>query len=228
MAQLQLVTVKETKNLERFVATVMPLDVQRTLQYVYLSELEAQRALGNRPTQALIDNRKGGDLTLVKKRAQAFFASTGRMIEALTDAWAMLVKRTRIKTGRGRASYALYRNGRPVGGESDIARVVKAMQFGDTIQIVGPAVEYGRHLYWKPIGKPRKKRTKVAKSTRNGVTTTVYAVSVVPLHKQVMAILRRRYPELHVGDEWVKQLKHGEPIGERWPTITIWPKGTVH
>ena len=227
MAQLQLVQVRETKDLEKFIGIVMPKDVQATLQYVYLDELEKQRALGNRPSQALIDGRKGGDLMLVKRRAQAFFANTERLIAAFTEAWAVLVSLTRIKTGRARASYALYHNGRPMGGESDIARVVRASAPGDTIQIVGPGVVYGRKLYWNPLGKPRRVRKKVAQSKHGSVITQIYSISAVPIHKRVQRLIQRKYPELYVSDQWVDSLAHGEPRGERWPAIAIWPKGRL-
>jgi hypothetical protein len=220
MAQLQLVQVRETKDLEKFIATVMPEDVQRTLQYVYLSEIESQVRLGNKPTAAVIDGSRNGALATVKRRAQAFFTNQGRMVEAITEAWHRLISLTRIKTGRARASYALYLNGRAVGGESDIPRIVNMMRQGDTIQIVGPGVEYGRKLYWSPLGKPKKKRKKLGQMQRGNVVAEIFA-----LHKQVMATLRRKYPELAISDAWIAQLDHGEPRGERWPTITFRPKG---
>jgi hypothetical protein len=221
MATIQLQTVKVTPNLERFALEVLPSDIQRTIQYVYIGELEAQRRLGAVPTTQLVDNGRG-QLFSVKRRAQAFFSNPGRIKSAAREAYDRLVSLTRIKTGAARRSFMVYVNERPIGGIDALETIVKAMGPGDFISIVGPGVAYGRKLYWRPYGKARQiKKKKLQYTQQNGQTVIVKGVYTEPMHRTVKRLLAKKYPDLSITDRWIP-LNHGTGRkGERWPAISI-------
>jgi len=201
--------------------TVLPEDMQRSIQIVYSNELELQRRIGQKPTTELIDNGRT-QLFNVKRRAQAFFSSPDRMKAATREAWDMLISRTRIKSGAARKSYFIYVNQRPIAGIDALETIVKAMKPTDFISVVGPGVAYGRKLYWRPFGKARKIKKKAAKyTTRGGETVIVRAVYTEPMHRAVQRVLARKYPDLIISDGWTPLLHGDGKRGERWPTITI-------
>lgn len=214
--------VKVTADLEKFAATVLPLDLQRTIQIVFLNEVQQMRRSGREPTTILIDNGTR-QLINVKRRAQAFFSDIGRLKEALKAAWRMLVGVTRIASGAARRSYALYLNGTPAGGENDIDAVVNKMVSGDRISIVGPGVAYGRKLYWRPFGKARKVKLKRKEYIREKgkapqLGRTHYQE---PMHRTVRRLLKKQYPEFAISDRWIELQHGGGKHGERWPALTI-------
>lgn len=221
MATLQLREVKVTPNLEKFMTDVVPEDLTRTLQYVFLSELENQaRLFGAKPTTVLVDGGRG-QLTGVKRRAQAFFSNRARVIAALTEAWDLLVRMTRVKSGAARRSYALYVNGQRFGERGDIARLVQATSPSDFVSIVGPGVPYGRKLYWRPLGTGKKIRKKAATIKSKGVETTYFGTYTEPMHRTVKRILSKKYPDLFITDAWWPLAHGGGKQGERWPAITV-------
>lgn len=221
MATVQLQTVKVTPNLERFALEVLPSDIQRTIQFVYMGELETQRRLGAKPTTQLVDNGKG-QLYNVKRRAQAFFSNPDRIKSAAREAWDRLVSLTRIKSGAARRSFMVYVNERPIGGIDSLDAIVKAMGPTDFISIVGPGVAYGRKLFWRPAGRARQiKKKKAQYTTKGGQTVIVKGVYTEPMHRTVKRVMAKKYPDLSITDRWVP-LNHGNGRkGERWPAISI-------
>jgi len=244
MASYTLETVKETPDASHFMTKVVPADLQRTLQSVFLDALNEQKGIGNKPTGISIDGGRG-DLLNVKRRAQAFFTNEGRIAEALREAWRMLVEKTRIRDpsgyrwqqkgkaapGLARGSYGLYHNGIKVGDESGIDTLAKKMAIGDWASIVGPGTAYGRKMYWLPTTgrKIRKKRGQVIQRAKKGVERVVlYTTYTEPIHRFVKRKLRLRFRDLVISDKWVPLfhfhagLSTDKPrFGERWPAISI-------
>jgi hypothetical protein len=227
MATLQLRKVKETKNVATFLGEVLPEDLAAVIKYTAEVIIEEERSRGRNVSFQLVDGRRA-PLEQTQFRVQLFYGDQTQLIQALDETWELLVKLTRIKSGRARASYALYKNGTPVGGRDSIAQAVKASKTSDTFSVVGPGVPYGRKLFWRPFGKQRQiKKKQGAYRVSKTEVVKVYGTYTEPMHKAVLRALnrRQRYPALWMTDQWV-DLKHGGgPAGQRWPAITIGMKG---
>jgi len=227
MATLQLKKVKETKNAALFMAEVMPEDLTAVIKWTAETIIEEEKARGRNVSLQLIDGRRGG-LDQTKFRVQLFYGDQTQLIQALDETFELLVKLTRIKSGKARGSYALYKNGEPIGGREAIAEAVRTSKTSDSFSVVGPGVAYGRKLFWRPLGKQRKiKKKQGTYRVSKTEVVKVYGTYTEPLHKAVLRGLgrRKRYPALWITDRWV-ELKHGQgPHGERWPAITIGMKG---
>jgi hypothetical protein len=224
MQALTLQTVRVTDDIAKFSLTVLPQDLSRTIQSLFLHELAEQQRAGIQPTQIIIDGGRG-HISTVKKRARAFFSNTARMVAALEEAYQMLRERTRVETGAARASYEVYLNGQPRGKFNDIPRIVQAAKQTDLVSIVGPGVIYGRKLYWRPLGKQRTIKKKVAQYTkgRGGKReqVKVYGTYQEPMQRGIKRVLKKQFPDLRITDAWV-ELAHGTgKRGERWPAISI-------
>lgn len=182
---------RSTDKLDKIILDCGERDLRFSIAAIFAREVEEQRALGNPPSNILVDNSASKSLSAVRRRAHAHFVRIDDIRRAAEDALRLVALLTRYKTGRARASIAVWRNDRPV---SSVAAAVARFGADDVVRIVGPSVPYGRKLYWNPAGTHRGKRR-----------PSIYGIAV--------RRIKSRYRGLYIAETWVETPSLGNTPG---------------
>lgn len=149
-------------RLDTYVLKVLPQDLLSVLRAVAQEELDGQITTGNVPSQILVDGRSVGrrQIAQAQRSVSLRFADTRTLIDATREAYAALYRITRVQSPPkngivARQHYWLYKNGTPLGMMPGALYKVKAedLDISTVLRVVGPLVNYGRKLYWRPIGR---------------------------------------------------------------------------
>lgn len=193
--------VPTTKDLQKFMVTVPPQDLVDTLRQVAVHEIAQEATQGSKPSAIIVDGTTQG-VIFAQRRIQAIYGDAGELAAAMHEAFDLMRRLTRFKTGRARASYRLVLNGHVVGDESAVDRVAVRMTSRDSAVIVGPLTIYGRKLYWNPITTgPRLRQKKYKRRDRS--TRGRGATFTEPIGMAAARLVRRKYRTLTVREVWV-------------------------
>lgn len=149
-------------RLDTYIMKALPRDLLAVLRSVAQDELDGQVTAGNLPSQILVDGRSVGrrQIDQATRSVSMRFADTRMLLDAAREAYATLQRVTRIQSPPkngvvARQNFHLYKDGSPIGiMPSAIYKLKEAELTGTTVlRIVGPLVNYGRKLYWRPIGR---------------------------------------------------------------------------
>jgi hypothetical protein len=152
-------------SVSQYVLKVLPNDILAVLRGVAYEELNAQIDADNPPSQILVDGRAVGARNIFEARRKVSmrFADTRLLLTAVQEAYAQLVRVTRIESPPknsivARQNFHLYLNGKPLGRmPTALSKITPGvLDQNSVLRVVGPLVPYGRKLYWNPIGKARK------------------------------------------------------------------------
>lgn len=191
-------TVKSTDRLDKMIAEVAPEDLRFAIAAVFVQELEKQKALGNEPSNILVDGSGIKQLADVRRNARAYFANRESIRKAAEDALRTVALLVRYKTGKARSSLQIWINSTHVNSVAEAVARMKKPE--DRVFIVGPTVEYGRKLYWNPVGKPR--------YSKSGVRRTIYDIAI--------RRIKSRNKGVYISESWVETSELG-----RTPAVSI-------
>lgn len=153
-----------TSRLDTYVLQVLPQDILAALRGVAMDELDGQITSGNLPSQILVDGRTvvSRGINQATRSVSMRFADTEMLLQAIRDAYRLMVQVTRVQVPPknaiiARKNFWLYMNGNPVGGlPGALSKLNNAKMDNKTVlRVVGPLVNYGRKLYWNPIGRAK-------------------------------------------------------------------------
>lgn len=153
-----------TSRLDTYILKALPEDLLTVLRGVALDELDGQVTTGNLPSQILVDGRsvsKRGIMEATRSISMRF-ADAQNVIDAVKEVYALLVRVTRIETPPSnnivaRQHFWLYKDGAAVGRLPGALSKLNAQNVDakTVLRVVGPLVNYGRKLYWNPIGRAK-------------------------------------------------------------------------
>ena len=153
-----------TSRLDVYVLRALPQDLLTVLRGVAMDELDGQVTTGNLPSQILVDGRAVTRRSILEatRSVSMRFADVTTMLSAIRDAYAVLQRVTRIQsppknTIVARQHFWLYKNGSPVGRLPGAFAKISAQNVDSktVLRVVGPLVNYGRKLFWAPIGRSK-------------------------------------------------------------------------
>lgn len=153
-----------TSRLDTYVLKALPEDLLTVLRGVAMDELSGQVTAGNLPSQILVDGRSVAQREILSatRSVSMRFADVTTMLSAIREAYALLQRVTRIQSPPqneivARQHFWLYKNGAPVGRlPGAFAKVSpQNVNYKTVLRVVGPLVNYGRKLYWSPIGRSK-------------------------------------------------------------------------
>ena len=153
-----------TGRLDKYILDVLPKDLLTVLRGVAFDELNAQITGGNLPSQVLVDGRSVAkrDINSARRSVSMRFADVEAMINAIRDAYNLLLRITRVQNPPknsivARNNFWLYKNGVSLGRLPGAFAKINTNTIDDrsVLRVVGPLVNYGRRLYWNPIGRSK-------------------------------------------------------------------------
>ena len=167
-------------RLDKFVLQVLPQDLLTTIRAVAVDELQMQERLyQNRPSQIIVDNqpvtRRG--IWSAMRRVRIRFQDTKMLIAAIEEAYRILQQVTRLQSPPknsivARQNFYLWLNGVNLGLMPQAVSKIRyegVLTDESVVRIVGPLVDYGRKLFWNPVGASSKMSFYRTKSKKNGV-----------------------------------------------------------
>lgn len=177
-----------TTTIERYIVSVLPENISSAIRAIALNELAQQQAINNDPSQILVDNTTGAkrEIMTAKRRVQIRFQDTENLLRAVRDLYAMMQKITRLQSPPknaiiARNNFYLYLHGGGAGsggGGVNLGLLPAALTkiafpgvltFDSVVRVVGPLVNYGRKLFWNPVGTSSKMSYYRVGSKRSGV-----------------------------------------------------------
>jgi hypothetical protein len=118
------------------------------------------------------------------------FADVSLMLNAIEEVYNLLVRVTRIQTPPknrivARQNFHLWVNGKPMGlMPAALSRLSKGrLDTNSVLRIVGPLVNYGRKLYWRPIGRSSNSMSFTQVTGTTGKSRFTYANKYQPRFK---------------------------------------------
>jgi hypothetical protein len=153
-----------TSRLDTYVLRALPADLLTVLRGVAFQELDGQVTSGNLPSQILVDGRSVSRRGIIEatRSVSMRFADTATLVEAIKAAYAILLRVTRIQNPAmnnivARKNFWLYMNGKSVGllPGAFTKLTPDKLNHKTILRVVGPLVNYGRKLYWNPIGRSK-------------------------------------------------------------------------
>lgn len=168
-----------TMTIEKYILAVLPENIQTAIRSIALYEINGQMNIGNNPSQILVDNMSGSkrEIAQAKRRVNAKFQDTTNLLEAVKEIYALLQQITRIQNPAqndivARDNFYLFLNGVNLGlMPMALTKIAyPGMLTADSIvRVVGPLVNYGRKLFWNPVGASSTMNYYRTKSKRSGV-----------------------------------------------------------
>ena len=164
-------------SMEKYVLTVLPKDVLTVMRAVALDELGQQQSIGNKVSQIIVDNVSVAKRSInnAMRSIRMRFADTATMLDALNEAFRLFQIITRIQSPPknaivARRNYHLWLDGIDLGlMPVAMAKVTTpgVLTQESVLRIVGPIVNYGRKLFWNPVGASSKMLVRRVSSKRS-------------------------------------------------------------
>jgi len=153
-------------SIEKYILTVLPKDILAAIRGVSYMELDAQLAIGNKPSQILVDNMsvtKRG-IERAQRKVVMRFQDTKVLLEAVREIYELLQRVTRLQSPPqnnivARQNFYLYLNGVNLGKMPEaLGRIAYTgiLTQESVVRVVGPLVPYGRKSFWRPVGSSNK------------------------------------------------------------------------
>lgn len=175
-------------TVERYVLLVLPENISTFVRLIAMNELKEQQSINNDPSQILVDNVSGAknEILTAKRRVQIRFQDTENLLKAVKELYEMMQKITRLQSPPknaivARNSFYLYLHGGGAGSGGGgvnlgllpmaLAKIAfpGVLTFDSVVRVVGPLVNYGRRLFWNPVGTARSMSYYRTGSRRKGV-----------------------------------------------------------
>jgi len=212
--------------------------LSETIQFIAANEINNQIRLDNPPQNIIVDNSGVKPITQADYRVTALFSDPKIVAMAAFHVMKELQKLTRKLTGAARGSYQVWTvsdvkdNGKKVlnaataASPSTLEKIAATLPVGGRIVIVGPLVDYGRKLYWRPATRnpnfnyKGRVSYKPAYDTETGKIFRFKGSRSTNMRDLVLGRVRRRFPGTVIISRWVKtnNTVNGD---NRWPGIAI-------
>lgn len=220
-------------------------DLGEAVQIVAANEIQFQIKNKNPPKNLIVDNRNSKPFNQADFRIVALFSDPQTIAIAAREVVRILQQHTRKLTGRARGRYELWSvdhykdKGKMLYGNAAslsvgiLTRWAANLPPEGKLVIVGPMTDYGRKLYWNPLGKTSdykyegRARYRIGYETPSGKLSRINA-RLIPgerakkstnMRDVAIGKLRGRFPELLFQGRWVNDLVvNGD---NRWPGISI-------
>lgn len=162
-------------TLEKYVLTALPGDLLQVMRAVALNEIDEQQAIGNKPSQIIVDNVGIGRRAIdqAKRNIKIRFMDVDQLIKAATETYRALITVTRLQSPAkdsivARRNFHLFIDGKDRGLLPSAISVLSAQTVNQDsiVRIVGPLVPYGRKSFWNPVGTKPKMKFRVRTSTK--------------------------------------------------------------
>ena len=211
-------------------------DYQAVMQQIAAQEIAQQVAIGNKPTNLIVDNRKNGRIADVKFSVVAFFVDAAIMLAALNDVWEELHRLGAEDTGYAEQNYQVWaQNGRDkprYAGTSPAAISADAINPSTGLFVVGPMVSYTRKYRWLRDGGVSRKFKASRRTELKGLKVKDKPRVAVSIQEEAARRVARRYRPLSVKESWVSvaDLNPGGRHGvTRVPGVVVRrkPKGAI-
>lgn len=177
-----------TDNVEKFIETQIPKDMKDTVRWTGIHENEEQIALGNKPREILVDESSSKRMAAADVSINVKYNDPGPMADAISEAISTIKSITPVLSGAARASYKLFLNESELpdvaGDSGSIKRIAESMGQKDYLAIMGPTVEYGRKVYWRPIIGARNAGVRMKQDVEQRYGTKDAGITAVPGHKK--------------------------------------------
>lgn len=182
---------------------VAKADYLTVLRGIAAQETAAQIAIGNKPTNIIVDNRAGKPITEATFSVQVFFIDAAMLKRALVDAWREFQMLSRRVTGRTADQYQVWSYSRT--GDKFMASTPAGVQLADIkpgmgLMIVGPMVAHTRkYRFFHSSGK---RMTRVSRNKKYAHLAGPVMVGK-SIHEVVEMKLRRLYRALKISEVWI-------------------------
>ena len=153
-----------SSRLDTYILKALPQDLLTVLRGVSMQELDGQVTGGNLPSQILVDGRSVARRAIndAVRSVSMRFADTATLIAAVREAYSILIRVTRVQSPAknsivARQNFWLYKNGVPLGRlPGALSKLTpESIDYKSVLRVVGPLVNYGRKIYWNPIGRAK-------------------------------------------------------------------------
>lgn len=185
---------KITGSIDTYILKVLPQDLLTVLRGVAFDELDQQITGGNTPSQIIVDGRPVGRRGIIEaeRSVSMRFADTRTLLSAIKDIYNALVRVTRIQAPPknsivARQNFFLYLNGSNLGQlPTALSKLTEgSLDSKSVLRVVGPLVNYGRKMYWNPIGRSNGAMEFRASTSVNGRETLHYDNAYSPRFKSL-------------------------------------------
>lgn len=223
VANLQILSSKQTGAIRKDVLEVAEKDVQYMLRSIAANEVSNQVKMGNKPTNLIVDGKNNKPIDQATKSIQVFFIDSAMMAKAAQEVFAILQMKGRRVTGYT-LSHAKYYKG--VGKASDLQVIgapgptsIPGRQAAATDLYVSILLPHIRKWQWLTASGARGTRKTRDKQKRSGpiVSKSIY--------ETVAAAAQRKYKQLRIKPVYLKVPNvnpGGKTIVDRVPAIKIY------
>ena len=209
-----------------------------TIKKIAVTEMLSEERNGNPVQNIIVDNRDSKPLDQATVRVTAWFSDPKIMAMATYHILRELQKLTRKLTGAARGSFQIWSadsfkspakkriNAATSATQSTLEKLAATLPVGGQLIVVGPLVDYGRKLYWNPMGKTKdyeyKGRARYS-AGYNADTGKILRVSLGRRNTNIFDLaagrVRRRFPGVRIHGRWVRERTvNGD---NRWPGVSI-------
>ena len=214
-------------------------DLGIVVQQISAYEISQQLKIKNAPTNIIVDNSGSKPFNQADWRITTYFADPKDLAKASIDVINALIKTTRVgKTRLARNSFEIWTVDSPQdkkgnyefdassANSASLEFLAASLKPEGKIVIVGPTVDYGRKLYWRPKGNKLKGRAsrKAAYDLTTGKTSLISGRRSTNQRDLVLGRTRSKNKGVTIIGRWVIRK------GKRWPGIGVGfkMKGKLH
>lgn len=222
-------------QLVKDILSVAEADYRTVLAGITAQEIAAQVAIGNKPSNVIVDGKANKPINQVQFSTVTYFTDVQTMLNAIADVWREVHRLSEVSTGQTIAQWQIWRSTR--GGDMFVANSPSSIR-PDTVtraggfMVAGPLVPHTRkYRFVTPGGVEAKYRMSRNKKWKRLAAKDRPRVKR-SLHEIVVTMMRRKYPGLGFAEAWIK-VPNLNPSGKtpvnKIPTVMVWfkKKGAV-
>lgn len=209
---------------------VAEADYPVVLRGIAAQELNAQIAIGNKPSNIIVDGRPNKPISQAMYSVRVFFLDVAAMIAAAKSAYDELQRINRRVTGRTAGLYEVYTqtDGRlALVGSNPNSLNSNNVKMGTGIYIVGPMVPFTRK-YRYMMGSGTKARFRRSKAKRYSKWKARDKPLVQrSIHELAAMTTQRKFVNVNVVDTFIQSQNlntGGKTIVDRVPAVAIWSR----
>ena len=201
-----------TKTLQKGQVTkdilaVAQADYLTLLRGIAAQEVAAQIALGNKPTNIIVDGRPGKPITEATRSVVVYFIDAAMLKRALIDAWREFQMLSRRVTGKTADQYEIWSFSKAT-GDRFMASTPAGVQVADikqgmALQIVGPMVAHTRKYRFFDRSGQRMQRQSRALPYASRIAAGQKIMVGRSLHEMVVSTIKKKYRALKVAEVWI-------------------------
>ena len=194
-------------NLSGDLLEVAEKDYRSILQQIAAQEIAGQVALGNKPSNIIVDDKKSKPIADVRFKIVAYFVDAAMMLAALNDVWDDVRRLGAHDTGTAESQWQVWiQQGRSTpryAGDSPAAVNAADITASTGLFVVGPVVAYTRKYRWLRDGGVARKFKASRRGELKGLKMKDKPKVAVSIHEQAATRAARKYRPLTIRESWV-------------------------